>query len=76
MKRIFFILCLLGLTMPVSAKDVDYQQVYRDLEVPTLKFVHDMDPGEYYDMQNSARNSTHLFTSDHFYLLSRDYSSI
>ena len=54
MKRIFFILCLLGLTIPVLAKDVDYQQVYRELEVPTLKFVHDMDPGEYYDMQNST----------------------
>lgn len=61
MKRIFFILCLLGLAMPVSAKDVDYQQVYRDLEVPTLKFVHDMDPGEYYDMQNSTWSPYPLF---------------
>ena len=52
------IICI-GICTP--AKDVDYQQVYRDLEVPTLKFIHDIDPGEYYDTQNSTWSPYPLF---------------
>lgn len=54
MKKIFLILAILLLSLPVSSKEVDHEQVYRDLEVPKLKYVHNIDPGEYYDTQNST----------------------
>ena len=54
MKKLALLLGLFIFAMSVSAKDVDYEQVYRDLEVPTLKYVHNIDPGEYYDTQNST----------------------
>ena len=54
MRRWIVLLALLMFALPSFAKDVDYEQVYRDLEVPTLKYVHDIDPGEYYDTQNST----------------------
>ncbi len=47
--------------LSVLAQDVDYQQIYRDLEVPTLKFVHDIDPGQYYDLKNSTWSTYPLF---------------
>ena len=54
MRRWIILLVMLMCTLPAIAKDVDYEQVYRDLEVPTLKYVHDIDPGEYYDTKNST----------------------
>ncbi len=54
MKKLFILLALAATSSCTPAKDVDYQQVYRDLEVPKLKFIHDIDPGEYYDTQNST----------------------
>ncbi len=45
----------------VFAKNVDYEQVYRDLEVPTHRYIHDVDPGEYYDTQNSTWSPYPLF---------------
>ena len=32
----------------------EYQQIYRDLEVPTFRFHHDIDPEQYYDMKDAA----------------------
>lgn len=32
----------------------EYQQIYRDLEVPTFKFHHDVDPEQYYDLKDAA----------------------
>ena len=61
MKRWFIVFCLITAGISAQAKDVDYQQVYRDLEAPTLKFVHDIDPGEYYDSQNTTWSPYPLF---------------
>lgn len=61
MKKWVLVFCLIFSALAVSAKDVDYQQVYRDLEAPTLKFIHDIDPGEYYDTQNSTWSPYPLF---------------
>lgn len=32
----------------------EYQQIYRDLEVPTFRFHHDVDPDQYYDLKDAA----------------------
>ena len=32
----------------------DYEQMYRDMPVPTHSYVHGMDPDQYYDMKDSA----------------------
>ena len=55
---------LLGIILSASisySKDVDYEQVYRDLEVPSHAYVHNIDPGEYYDTQNSTWTPYPLF---------------
>lgn len=44
-----------------NAAQVDYEQIYRDLEVPKVKYIHDIDPGEYYDTQNSTWSPYPLF---------------
>ena len=31
----------------------DYEQVYRDIQVPTFTFVHGVDPDQYYDMKDT-----------------------
>lgn len=54
MKNLILILAILLCSLNAQAKDVDYEQVYRDLEVPSVKYVHNIDPGEYYDTQNST----------------------
>ncbi len=32
----------------------EYEQIYRDLEVPTFSFIHGVDPDQYYDMKDTA----------------------
>lgn len=32
----------------------EYEQIYRDLEVPTFTFIHGVDPDQYYDMKDAA----------------------
>ena len=32
----------------------EYEQIYRDLEVPTFRFIHDVDPDQYYDLKDAA----------------------
>ena len=32
----------------------DYEQAYRDMEVPTFTFVHGIDPDQYYDMKDTT----------------------
>lgn len=54
MKKFFVTLFVILLGASAIAKDVDYEQVYRDLAVPTHKYVHGIDPGEYYDTKDAA----------------------
>ncbi len=60
-KKIFIALFFSLITLSTFAKDVDYEQIYRDLPVPTHKYVHGIDPGEYYDMKDSAWSPYPLF---------------
>lgn len=38
----------------LASNGVDYEEVYRTMEVPAHRYVHDIDPGEYYDTQNTT----------------------
>ena len=49
---------------PVPAKTYsqdDYEQAYRDMEVPTFTFVHGVDPDQYYDMKDTMWSPYPLF---------------
>ena len=40
---------------------VDIEQMYRDIPVPDFKYVHNVDPGEFQDIKNSAWSPYPLF---------------
>lgn len=61
MKKIFLTLCLLFLGISVTASETDYQQIYRDMQVPDFNYVHGIDPGEFYDTKDSAWSPYPLF---------------
>lgn len=62
MKRfvIFLSLILFSSSTAIGA-NVDYEAVYRSLEVPTHKYIHGIDPGEYYDVENTTWTPYPLF---------------
>ena len=61
MKKFVLLLLILFSALNANAKNVDYEQVYRDLESPKLKYIHDIDPGEYYDTKDSTWSPYPLF---------------
>ena len=62
MKRLILIISLLLFSaVNVYSKNIDYEQIYRDMEVPKVKYIHDIDPGEYHDTQNSTWSPYPLF---------------
>ena len=45
-----------------TTKDLEnIPEIYRDLEVPTFRYVHDLDPEEFVDTQNAAWSPYSLF---------------
>lgn len=42
-------------------EDIDIEQMYRDMPVPTFKYVHNVDPGEYQDVMYSTWSPYPLF---------------
>ncbi len=42
-------------------EDIDVEQMYRDMPVPTFKYVHNVDPGEYQDVMYSTWSPYPLF---------------
>ena len=54
MKRFFVTLFLLFFGVCANAEQKDYQKVYLDTPVPTHSYVHNIDPGEAYDTQNTT----------------------
>ena len=61
MKKLIIFAMIFFTGMAASAKNVDYEEVYRSLEVPTHRYIHDVDPGEYYDTQTSTWSPYPLF---------------
>ena len=41
-------------TAPKTYSQDDYEQMYRDMPVPTFTFVHGVDPDQYYDMKDTT----------------------
>lgn len=62
MKKLILLLCLIGFSSSVYAANTsDYEQIYRELEVPTHKYIHNVDPGEYYEVQDTSWSPYPLF---------------
>ncbi len=62
MRKFILILSLILFGTNISfASETDYRQIYIDLQVPTFSYVHGIDPGQYFDMKNSAYSPYPLF---------------
>ena len=60
MKKFLAVLLIMLLGLSVYA-DAEHEQIYRDLEVPDFSYIHDIDPGEMYDMQHTSWSPYPLF---------------
>ena len=54
---IFFMM----ISMQISFADTDYEQIYRDLEPADFSYVHNIDPGEMYDVKDTSWSPYPLF---------------
>ena len=45
----------------VFSKDFDYERVYRELEVPTFSYMHNIDPEQYFECQGYTWSPYPLF---------------
>ena len=54
---IFFMM----ISMQISFADTDYEQIYRDLEPADFSYVHNVDPGEMYDVKDTSWSPYPLF---------------
>ncbi len=61
MKKFLIILSLTFLGSFAYSAQTDYEQIYRDLETPDFSYVHDIDPQEMYDIQNTSWSPYPLF---------------
>lgn len=62
MKKLFLILTfLIFSTCITKATEIDYRQIYIDLQVPTFSYVHGIDPGQYYDNKDATYSTYPLF---------------
>lgn len=61
MRYVILLIILISAALSTTAATVDYEQIYRDLEVPKVKYIHDIDPGEYYDTKDSTWSPYPLF---------------
>lgn len=60
-KILIFLTFILSMNLCCLAEDIDIEQAYRDMPVPTLKYIHDIDPGENFDTHNSTWSPYPLF---------------
>lgn len=61
MKKFFLILCLVLFSQYSAVAETDYEQLYRELEPADFSYVHNVDPGEMYDVQNTSWSPYPLF---------------
>lgn len=62
MKKLFLIMVLIIFSSNIiCAEETDYRQLYFDMPVPAFSYVHNIDPGQYYDNKNSAYSIYPLF---------------
>lgn len=62
MKRIILTLFLFIFSLSAAfCTELDYRQIYLDLQVPTFSYVHGIDPGQYYDLKDRTYTPYPLF---------------
>ncbi len=61
MRKFLILFCLILVGLCCFAEQTDYREIYTNLEVPDFSYVHDIDPGEFYDTQNSTWSPYPLF---------------
>ena len=62
MKRFILILVLIFLSAKAAlCMDFDYQKAYRDLDMPDFKYVHNIDPGQYFECKKYTWSPYPLF---------------
>ena len=61
MKKLFLVLTLLLFGLSSFADETNYEQLYRELEPANFSYVHDIDPGEMYDTENTSWSPYPLF---------------
>lgn len=61
MKQLFLILCLILSSFAFAQAEDDFEQIYRELEPAKFSYVHNIDPGEMYDTQNTSWSPYPLF---------------
>ncbi len=61
MKRIILSVLLIFFAVSASAEEASYEQIYRDLEPANFSYVHNIDPGEMYDVDKNAWSPYPLF---------------
>lgn len=62
MKRFYILIFTIILFTNASlASEVDYRQLYMDLQVPTFSYVHGIDPGQYYENEHASYSVYPLF---------------
>ena len=61
MKKFLLILTAIFLMAQVSLAETNYEQIYRDLDPADFSDVHNIDPGEMYDVQNTSWSPYPLF---------------
>ena len=62
MKKFIAIVFLFFATANISfGSQVDYQRIYRELDVPTFSYIHNIDPGQYAECQGNTWSPYPLF---------------
>ena len=61
MKKLLLVLLLVFTGSLVLAENVDYEQIYRELDAPDFSYIHNIDPGEMYDIQHTSWSPYPLF---------------
>ena len=61
MKKLCLIILILLIGLSVHEEKTVFEQIYRELEVPDFSYIHNVDPGEMYDTQNTSWSPYPLF---------------
>jgi hypothetical protein len=61
MKKAILILILIIIGNISFCEEIDYKQIYMDMQVPTFSYIHGIDPGQYYDNKDAAYSVYPLF---------------
>lgn len=54
MKKLLLLAFLIFATAQYACADIDYAKIYNGLEEPTFKYIHGIDPDQYFDIKNYA----------------------